>query len=140
MQQPMPTGPSLLQALLARERELIDKLVKLIETVISPPRHSDSQQVDQIVIRVIQVETSGTPVQGPDVSVPKGYTCVIRQRRHNAIDPLGRVAFSRNAIRNTLERSETGDGDALEVKISNMKEAWFDSDTDATFFEMIVER
>ena len=128
----MPDGPSL--------RDIVVRLVQLIQTVISPPRYSDHQQLDQVVIRVVQVVTSGTSVQGPDVAVPKGYTCVIRQRRHNSIDPLGRVAFSRNAIGNTVERSELGDGDALEVKISNMKEAWFDSDTDATFFEMIVER
>ena len=140
VQQGQPSGPSLLQQLIDRERELAAKLIELIKTVISPPRYSDTQQLDQVVIRVVEVVTSGEPVQGPDVTVPKGYTCVIRQRRHNSIDPLGRVAFSRNAIRNTLERSELGDGDALEVKISNMKEAWFDSDTAATFFELIVER
>lgn len=135
-----PTGPSLIQQLIERERELTAKLAELIKTIISPPRFSDQQQLDQVVIRVVEVATSGTPVQGPDVTVPKGYTCVIRQRRHLAIDPAGRVAFSRNAIQNTLERAELGDGDVLEVKIDNLKYVWLDSDTDATFFELIVER
>ena len=118
---------------------IYDRLEELIDAVVEPTRYSDDENIEEIIIRAVTVETANTPVQGPDIPVPKGYHVVVRQRNHSG-DPVGRVAFSRNAIQNDGTRSLLRDGDAVSAKISNLNRVWVDADTASIAFELMVER
>ena len=131
-----PGGPpettSLLQGILRLLEEIADNTPSLF-------RFGDNENIEQVVIRRVTVTTSGEPVQGPDIPVPKGYPIIVRQRHHAATNPVGRVAFSRNAIQDAATRSHLADGESAEIRVSNTKFIWFDSDTADTEFEVWVE-
>jgi hypothetical protein len=119
--------------------EAIDgNITKLRQEHLEPPRRSTAEGIDEFLVRRVRVVTVGTPVQGPDIAIPKGYDVVIRMRRH-AGTPNGYVSGSAGAVRSTESRVELRDNDSITVRLSNMKEAWFDADTATTDFEMIVE-
>lgn len=142
-QPPKPNEPQ--QILLAMRNHLVklDVIQKVLQEIrdrqAELPRISGKQGVDEVLIRRVRVETAGTPVRGPEVPIPKGYRCIIRQRRHIGANPTGYVAFSKGSVGSSEFRVELSDGDSLEVMISCMESAWFDSNTNNTDFEMIVE-
>lgn len=140
MVQLQPNLESLIRLLVVRLDGLQKVLQEIRDQQAEPPRLSTDQGIEEIFIRRVRVTTSGTPVQGPEIPVPKGYRCVIRQRRHASANPIGYVAFSKGSVGSSEFRVELADGDSLEVMISNLDVAWFDADTDTTDFEMIVER
>jgi len=107
------------------------------DAVVEPPR--TNRDTDLAVIRTITVEASGSPVQAPDMPVPKGREVTIRMRRHSGT-PNGYVAFSRSATLADFTRTELRDNDAITVKyLDNFARAWFNADTATTKFEMMVE-
>lgn len=110
-------------------------LEQILAAVIEPPRNVSGTEA---VIRRVVVATAGTPVRGPDIAVPRGYSCVVRQR-HNAGAPAGYVAFSESEVASTQARAELQNNDSLTVRVSNMNRIWFDSDTAATEFEIISQ-
>jgi hypothetical protein len=135
-----PNLESLIRLLVVRLDGLQKVLQEIRDQQAEPPRLSTEQGIEEIFIRRVRVETAGTPVRGPEVPVPKGFRCVIRQRRHASANPVGYVAFSKSSVGSSETRVELADGDSLEVMISCLEAAWFDADTNNTDFEMIVER
>lgn len=118
----------------------VETLLREIRDALSgPPRRSATETVDPIIIRAVEVVTAGTIVQGPDVLLPEGYTVSIRQRPHTT-GRTGYVGFSQNAVGNTATRIELQNNNAIGVRISNFKDAWFDANTNNTFFEMMAVR
>jgi hypothetical protein len=102
------------------------------------PERLDDAQYEGLIRRVL-VSTAGTAVQGPNISVPKGFDTVIRMRRHTGT-PNGYVALSEHNVSSTGMRSELQDNDSLSLKVSNWSKIWFDADSNTTAFELIAER
>ena len=115
-------------------------LEDLCKLVVEPPRPpvSGNSSSTRVLVTKVTVNVAGTAVQGPDQEVPAGYNVVVRQRRHSGT-VTGYVAFSDGDTSNDGKRSVFRDNDSLAFKIRNLKEVWFDSDTNGTVFEMIVE-
>jgi len=114
-----------------------NKLISIDNNTVEPERLDDAQY--EGLIRRVLVSTSGTAVQGPGITVPKGYATVIRMRRHSGT-PNGYVALSEHNVSSTGMRSELQDNDSLSLKVSNWNKIWFDADTNTTSFELIAER
>ena len=93
----------------------------------------------EAIVRRVRVETAGTAVQGPDVSIPRGVVSVIRQRRHDA-SRNGYVATNERDVSSTGSRVEMQNNDTVVLQISNWNKIWFDSDTNTTDFELIAEQ
>jgi len=135
--QPYPQRASL-DDLLAQWKLANELLAQIKAIGIQKPRRSDSEAVQQFLVRGVEVVTAGQVYRGPDLPIPEGWTVTIRQRNH-AGSPVGYVGGSSGDVGNPLTRVEMGDGDTIETTVSNLKNLYFGSDTNATFFEMIVE-
>ena len=116
---------------------LIEKLEQVAEAVIEPPRAA--QQDKEVLVIVVTVVTSGTPVQGPTIQMPRGYPTIIRQRRHAGNTRTGYVAFGRNETANPLNRIQLRDNDSIALRLSRLDSLWFDTDNNDTSFELIAE-
>ena len=114
-----------------------NKLTSIDANTVEPERLDDAQY--EGLIRRVLVSTAGTAVQGPSITVPKGFDTVIRMRRHTGT-PNGYVALSEHNVSSTGMRSELQDNDSLSLKVSNWSKIWFDADTNSTAFELIAER
>jgi hypothetical protein len=137
---PSPTGApsgSTVENLL---RELIQAVREVRDAAIEAPRPLISKDTypAPVLIHRVTVTTLGTPVQGPDVEVPPGYDTVVRQRRHSGT-VNGYVAFSDADTGNDTRRTVLRDNDSISFRLRNLRWLWFDSDTSATNFEIIVE-
>lgn len=137
-----PVGPPDSRSHLEHQ-EVLNALQALATNIIEAPRTSTTQGLPEWTVQTVKVTNANEAVRGPNVAVPVGYTTVVRQRRH-AGSPTGYVAPTEGDLAATGSRSELGDADALELKVSNMNELWFSSDstvaTTGTVFELIVER
>lgn len=121
------------------DNTVLSLLRRLRQAVIQAPRPSDSSAGgDEFIVRRLQVRTAGTPQRGPNIPVPRGYSVVVRQRRH-AGSPTGYIAGSETAVSATDSRSELSDGDSINVKVSNLNKIWADANTNNISFELIVE-
>jgi hypothetical protein len=119
---------------------ILDKLDQIHRDMIEPPGSATGQGT--AAIRTVIVETADTPVQGPNLAVPPGFTANILQRRHIG-SPTGYVGFSRVETLNTNERHVMIDADSFEVNIDNFDEVWFNGEsipTGGLFFEIMAER
>ena len=115
---------------------VIVRLERLTAAVIEPPRRGIG--AEEGIIRRVRVATAGTPVQGPRIAITPGYDTTVRQRR-NPGTPNGYVAYSSVAVKDTTQRIEIQDNDAVSLRVSNWDRLWFDADTDDTDFELFVE-
>lgn len=90
--------------------------------------------------RTVTVVTAGTPVQGPDVSIPNGFSVLIRQR----VTQTGsrRLYVARTAANAGIaaNRFEFSKGDGLRLFITNLNLLFFDTNTDGTIAELVVEQ
>jgi len=117
--------------------EIKNLLIAVRDSNIEPIRYDDAQV--ETLIRRVRVTTAGTTVQGPGIDVPKGFTTVIRMRRHSGT-PNGYVAMSEHAVSSTETRIEMRDNDSVSINVSNWSKLWFDADSNTTDFELIVEQ
>jgi hypothetical protein len=116
---------------------LVSKIELLRDAVIAPPRLA--QDAKEVLVIVRTVITAGTPVQGPDIRVSRGYFTVVRQRRHTTGNPrTGYVAFERSDTANPLSRMEFKDNDSIGLPLERLDSLWFDADNNDTSFELIV--
>ena len=115
---------------------VLDVLDQVREAIIEPPRTIASTKEVLIIVRT--VVTAGTPVQGPSILVPRGFSTIVRQRRHTPIR-TGYVAFERSDTGNTLNRIEFRDNDSIALRVQHLDSLWFDADIGATSFELIAE-
>lgn len=105
----------------------------------SPVSPEEIELEDDWLLFVVEVQTAGSPQQGPNQLVPKGSEVSVRQRRHSTTR-TGYVGRNRGDVGNTLTRSELGNNDSFVTKASNLNKFWFDADTNNTFFELLIER
>jgi hypothetical protein len=115
---------------------LVSKIDQLREAVIAPPRLA--QDVKEVLVIVATVVTAGTPVQGPNIRVSRGYPTVIRQRRHTGTTRTGYVAFERSDTGNPLSRMQFRDNDSIALPLERLDSLWFDADNADTSFELVV--
>ena len=116
---------------------IIELLAKILEATVEPP--AGLRDGAAANIQTVTVSTVGTPVEGPDVAVPRGYVCSVRQRYH-ATDRTGYVGFSERDVKNSLTRIELRNQVSVDFRrVRNMSELWFDSDTASTIFELVAE-
>ena len=136
----LPSQSQLLQEILAELRQANRRLASLRPAVIEAPRPPVSQvPMDvPVFVRKVVVDTSGTPVQGPDQEIPPGWTTTVLQRRHTGT-VNGRLALSLGNVKDDNLRLILRDGDSRSFNIRNLNWLWFDSDTNATNFEILVE-
>jgi len=117
--------------------EIKTLLIAVRDSNIEPIRYEDAQV--ETLIRRVRVTTAGTALQGPGIDVPKGFTTVIRMRRHTGT-PNGYIALSEHAVSSTDTRIEMRDNDSVSINVSNWSKLWFDADSNTTDFELIVEQ
>ena len=117
--------------------EIKSLLIAVRDSNIEPIRYEDAQV--ETLIRRVRVTTAGTALQGPGVPVPKGFTTVIRMRRHSGT-PNGYVALSEHAVSSTDTRIEMRDNDSVSINVSKWSKLFFDADSSNTDFELIVEQ
>ena len=121
-------------------RSILSKLEELLAATVEAPRYSATENIEEVLIRQVIVVTAETPVQGPYIKVPKGYTTTIRLRHHSGTNPIGRVGFSQASVLDASARSQLAEGESIAIRVSNLDRIWLDSDLNSTEFELIVER
>jgi len=114
-------------------------LAEIRDVNIQRPRRSDQESVPQLFVRAIEVVTAGEVYRGPDVVVPEGWTVTVRLRPHATASPTGYVGGTSGDVGGTLTRVEMAEGDTMDANVSNLENLYFGSDTNNTFFELIVE-
>jgi len=115
---------------------LVSKIDQLREAVLAPPRLE--QEGKEVLVVVVKVDIAGTPKQGPNIRVARGFPTVVRQRRHTGTPRTGYVAFERSDTGNALTRIEFRDNDSIPLDLQRLDSLWFDSDNNDTSFELIV--
>ena len=110
-----------------------------LSELVDENAEQDKSNPDDWLIFPVQVVTAGTAVQGPDIDVDFGVDVIVRQRRHSATR-TGYVAPTEPGLSNALTRVELGNNDSFQLPVDNLKRFWFDSDTNTTFFELVMER
>ena len=115
---------------------LVDKIELLTQAVIEPPRLAGGTK--EVLVVVKTVDTSGTPVQGPNIQISPGHLTVIRQRRHEGTPRTGYVAFERSDTGNPANRIQFRDNDSIALPLRRLDSLWFDADNSDTSFELIV--
>lgn len=132
-----PKGPPEVTTLSVLQ-EVLQELRDLRETTIQIPLPEERRA--EIRVQVVLVETAGTPVQAPEIPVPKGVSVIIRQRHHGS-NRTGYVSFEgRSGTSNQLGRLELQDNDAVTVPLSSLDDIWFDATVNNTYFEIIFQQ
>ena len=103
--------------------EIKTLLIAVRDSNIEPIRYEDAQV--ESLIRRVRVTTAGTSLQGPGITVPKGFNTVV---------------LSEHAVSSTDTRIEMRDNDSVSINVSNWSKLWFDADSNNTDFELIVEQ
>lgn len=132
---------ALLALLIARLEGQSEGLNRVMDAILGTARLSPQENAlqDDWMIYPVLVQTAGSVVRGPSFAVPNGAEVLVRQRRH-AVERTGYVSNTEGGTKSALTRSELGNNDSFSVKAFNLDRFWFDSDTDGTYFELIVER
>ena len=138
----VPSRPTPPQGVSVEEllRELIQAVREVRDAAIEAPRPLISKDTypAPVLINRVTVTTVGTPQQGPDQEVPPGYNVLVRQRRHSGT-VNGYIAFSDADTGNDTRRVVLRDNDSVTFRLRNLAWLWFDADTAATNFEIIVD-
>lgn len=113
---------------------LLSAILKAVRPIQLKPVVEDTEA---IIIRVVQVVTSGNPVKGPDLPINSSLPLSIRQRPHSTARD-GYVAFSRTAITRSDTRVLLDNNSSITVRLNNFNQAWFDAAADATSFEIMA--
>lgn len=90
--------------------------------------------------RTAEVVTAGTPVQGPDVAVPNGFSVAIIFRATQAGSPKGYMADSGANTALSASRTEMNKGDVRVLFVTNLNLLFFDTDTSGAVFDLVLEQ
>lgn len=93
-----------------------------------------------ITFTTVTVNPAGTPVPGPNLVVPSGYSLMVRLRETLVGTPIGYVANSGANCAISANRNEVLKGSGFVLWITNANLLYFDSDTNGTIFELTVEQ
>jgi len=118
---------------------VLNALRRIRLATIQAPRPTDGTAGEQFIVRRLNVATADTPVQGPNIAVPRGFAVVVRQRNHPG-SPVGYIAGSETAVASTDSRAELNDGNALTLNVSSLSQIWVSADSNDVSFELIVEQ
>jgi len=99
-----------------------------------------SVQFTGTVHKTVTVVSAGTPVQGPNVSLPVGSTLLVELRITQAGSPKGYVSESEANVQVASTRKEMFKGGRLAYAVDNMNRLWFDTDIDGAVFEVSAEQ
>ena len=128
-----------IMAFTASAQASLDRIEQALAPKLEQTRDEFNFSRSEAIIRRMRVETSGTPVRGPDVPIPPGVVSVIRQRRHSGT-PTGYVALNERDVTSTGSRVEMENNDTIVLALSNWNNIWFDADADDTDWELIAEQ
>jgi hypothetical protein len=93
-----------------------------------------------VTMQTVTVAVAGTPVQGPNLTIPDGFGVVIKNRSTQAGSPQAYVSDSAvNAVL-SANRFEMLKGESIEYKITNMNLLFFDTDTNGTIIDLTAEQ
>lgn len=93
-----------------------------------------------VIFRTVTVVTSGTPVQGPSVTIPDGFSLAVKNRITNTGTPTGYVANSGANTADATLRTEMLKGEAFAMFEDDMDNFFFDATLDGTIFELFAEQ
>ena len=93
-----------------------------------------------VIFRTVTVVTATTPVQGPSVTIPDGFSLVVKNRITNAGTPTGFVANSSGNTADATLRTEMLKGEAFSMFEDDMDTFFFDASLDGTIFELFAEQ
>ncbi len=92
------------------------------------------------LVRIVTIVEAGTPVHGPTLEVPPGYTTAITMRRPSSGTPTGYVGPSKTDVGQSDTRKHLIAGEGIELDLSNLNGAWFDATAADVVFELMVEQ
>ncbi len=103
---------------------------------ITPPTNQSSWTVQTNVV------SAGNPTQGPNITIPDGYSVVVRNRSTNGGvgNPTVFVATSLVNTGVSASRIELLKSESLSLAITNMNLLFFDGNIDGTVIEMLAEQ
>lgn len=93
-----------------------------------------------LTFRTVTIAAAGTPVQGPSVTIPDGFSLAVKNRITNAGAPTGYVANSGANTAVAASRTEMLKGEAFAMFEDNMDNFFFDATINGTIFELFAEQ
>lgn len=90
--------------------------------------------------RTVTVLTAATPVQGPNVAIPDGFSVAVIFRATQAGTPKGYMANSSANTAILASRTEMNKGDVRRLFVTNLNLLFFDTDTSGSIFDLVVEQ
>tara|TARA_Y100000310_G_scaffold195167_1_gene195166 strand:- start:289 stop:660 length:372 start_codon:yes stop_codon:yes gene_type:complete len=93
-----------------------------------------------VTFQTVTVAVAGTPVQGPNLVVPDGFSVVIKNRSTQAASPIAFIGDSNAKVQVSTTRAELLRGECLAYYITNMNLIFCDSDTNGCIIEFTAEQ
>lgn len=91
------------------------------------------------VVDVVNVPTSGTPVNLPAHAVPDGFDVVIRAHRQNGAKIVYLAAASLDTADPT-KRIDLKTGEVVTIRITNTNAIWIDASANNAKVEVLIEQ
>lgn len=92
-----------------------------------------------IVSRTVTITTSGTPVQGTDISVPGGFSVVCKGHPDNT-GTITVASSSTDALNTGINNHPLAQNQALSVQVQNFNQLWFDATVNGEKVILTVEK
>ena len=102
---------------------------------ITPPTNEAA-----VTMLTVTVAVPGTPVQGPPVAIPDGFSVVVKNRSAQGGAPIVFVGNSNPSVQVATTRVELLKGESLAYFITSMDLLFFDSDVAGCIIELTAEQ
>ena len=93
-----------------------------------------------VTMQTVTVAVPGTPVQGPAVAIPDGFSVVVKNRSAQGGTPIVFVGNSNPSVQVATTRVELLKGESLAYFITSMDLLFFDSDVAGCIIELTAEQ
>ena len=93
-----------------------------------------------VTMLTVTVAVPGTPVQGPAVAIPDGFSVVVKNRSTQGGAPIVFVGNSNPSVQVATTRVELLKGESLAYFITSMDLLFFDSDVAGCIIELTAEQ
>ncbi len=93
-----------------------------------------------VTFQTVTVAVPGTPVQGPNLTVPDGFGVVVKCRSSQPGSPVAYVGNGAGTVVVSATRMELLKGESIGYKITNMDLLFFDTDTAGCIIELTAEQ
>lgn len=92
---------------------------------------------DRYLTRIVTVEDTTIPVNGPNFPLPPGAEVSVKMRRPSSGNPTGYVGGTYEETKNSGQRNELVAGEPINgIPVSNFNRLWFLADTTSVVFEI----